>query len=561
MRLDGPDVADPKRLVVREIELIHFAIGERDLVAHHVADPVTDPAFHLGSNDVRIDRNSAIHRAGHLLDDDPVFCIARDLDYFGHERAEGLVHGDAAAATLGNRTVPARLLGCKAQDARHASLIRRAAVQVFHAILDRIPAGGRRRHVHHGLHHVSGMAVANGAPPVHGDGRPVIREADMLAGDIVRRVMHAFNGRGIDSVLHDECIPGPALEDRLACHAMVPADNPAAFVKSDAHLVRHCGPVVPAPDVVLAGPDQLDGLLPAVQRKGERRFHVVVRGLGRAATKRAARVEGRDLDVFLRNLQHCRQGHLGAGGHLATVMEHHAGLGRRDRACERLHGRVGEIREEEIALDDLCGPVEQFSRFGCAALRVEFGVGVHCRQEICLDLVGTAIVGLGKVPLGDCRVAGLKRGPRVHSVDQDSCARRQGNGADEARNIDCGTVIKGSQGAAEPRAAKNDGHDLVLQMEVHGIDSGPVGLGTVVTSPRVRIADDRELGRILQARRRRHVPGRRGCHEIADRRGVSACGQLAVGQGDAVGRNAPGLRSRGNEHLAGGGAGLAVLHV
>ena len=98
-------------------------------------------------------------------------------------------------------------------------------------------------------------------------------------------------------------------------------------------------------------------------------------------------------------------------------------------------------------------------------------------------------------------------------------------------------------------------------MQVHGIDGGAIGLGAVVAPPRVRIADDRELGGILQAWRRRHVPGGRGCHEIADRRGVSACGQLAVGQGDAVGRNAPGLRSRGNEHLAGGGAGLAVLHV
>ena len=71
MHLDLWHVADPQWLVVVEIGLIHYAVGQRDLVTQRRAQRVTDASLHLGDDNIRVNCDAAIDRANYPVHFEP----------------------------------------------------------------------------------------------------------------------------------------------------------------------------------------------------------------------------------------------------------------------------------------------------------------------------------------------------------------------------------------------------------------------------------------------------------------------------------------------------------
>ncbi len=101
MNIDGADISDAKRLIIREVRLHDFAVFKGDLISHDMADAVAGPALHLGLDHIRVHRQTAIDGANHTFDLHIAIFIARDLSDLGNIAAIRFVNRDALAAALG----------------------------------------------------------------------------------------------------------------------------------------------------------------------------------------------------------------------------------------------------------------------------------------------------------------------------------------------------------------------------------------------------------------------------------------------------------------------------
>src|SRR5215207_2322596 len=110
---------EAQHVVTVEIALLDSAALKGDLRLHDGAEAEADPAFHLGADDVRVDRHPAIDGADDALD----LWLSPVVDgYLGDLRHVGLERfGDrnTAEAALGQRPVPTRLFG---REPEHAGM-------------------------------------------------------------------------------------------------------------------------------------------------------------------------------------------------------------------------------------------------------------------------------------------------------------------------------------------------------------------------------------------------------------------------------------------------------
>ncbi len=224
-----------------------------------MAQAVTDAAFHLRANVVRIDRHAAIHRAPDLLDPERPVVAARDLGDLRHIAVEGLVHRHAAPAPGRRGPAPARLVGGQFQHRTPAGV----AGQQFQPQVQRVASRRLRRPVDHGLHGIGGVAVADRTPPQHRYADADIMDVAPEIGDRIGRIRDAFDRASVDALRADQPGKRGAGEDRLADHAMIPGDQPARRVDAGPHPMQVHRPVIAAADIVLAGIDQLDRLRPS----------------------------------------------------------------------------------------------------------------------------------------------------------------------------------------------------------------------------------------------------------------------------------------------------------
>ena len=190
----------------------------------------------------------------------------------------------------------------------------------------------------------------------HSTGTPVFGECRStrwsgIAVEI-RRVRDALDGRRVDAVLHHHRLERRAGDDRLAddascCHAI---GMPSAS-SADPRAVHERRAVVAAAHVVLARPDGLHRL-----RRGLRDLHRLARRSRRSAW-RAGRSRRRGTSCGSRPVR------LEAGDLAAATAGPPSGTACRsrsrtcprmsDRAVERLHRRVREIRHGVLGLDRL----------------------------------------------------------------------------------------------------------------------------------------------------------------------------------------------------------------
>src|SRR6185369_9682377 len=100
MHFDNGHFIDAQRHVVVKVGLLDDAFFQRDGAVQRRRQSVSDPAFHLRAYHIRIDRDTAIHRAYHAVDAERSILLYRDLGHLRDEGLERLVHGDPPAAAL-----------------------------------------------------------------------------------------------------------------------------------------------------------------------------------------------------------------------------------------------------------------------------------------------------------------------------------------------------------------------------------------------------------------------------------------------------------------------------
>jgi hypothetical protein len=189
-------------------------------------------------------------------------------------------------------------------------------------------------------------------------------------------------------------------------------------------------PVVSATDIVLARPHQLDGT-PGPDRLG---------GLGKlggemhiclpAPAEASAGQHGLDLDALERQAEHRSDRVVIAGLQLAPKAGPRPFPIPVQKSVKRLHRRVGEIRKDELCLDDLSGFREHGLDVAADRRRHSGPAG---KRPVFLDhLLAAALFSRPVVPSYAKGFAGFKSGPHALRIDRDS--GRQLLDVDHSRN-------------------------------------------------------------------------------------------------------------------------------
>jgi len=189
-------------------------------------------------------------------------------------------------------------------------------------------------------------------------------------------------------------------------------------------------PVVSATDIVLARPHQLDGT-PGPDRLGGLgklggEMHICLPAPAEASTGQ----HGLDLDALERQSQDASDHVVIAGLQLAPEAGPRPFPIPVQKSIKRLHRRVGEIRKDELCLDDLSG----FREHGLdvAADRRRHS-GPEGKRPAFLDhLLAAALFSRPVVPNYAKGFAGFKSGPHALRIDRDS--GRQLLDVDHSRN-------------------------------------------------------------------------------------------------------------------------------
>ena len=127
---------EAQHVVTVEIALLDSAARDGDLRLHDGTEAEADPAFHLGPDDVWVDRHSAIDGADDALDLRLSPVIDGYLGDLRHVGLEQLGDRNAAESALGQRPVPTGFFGREPQHARMPRMV----LQEFEPERDRVPA-------------------------------------------------------------------------------------------------------------------------------------------------------------------------------------------------------------------------------------------------------------------------------------------------------------------------------------------------------------------------------------------------------------------------------------
>ena len=375
---------------------------------------------------------------------------------------------------------------------------------------------------------------------------------------------HALDHGLVHTVLDHEGFERRALEDRLTDDHVVPADDLAAVVHAHVDAVQVHRAVVAAADVVFAAPDHLDGAVMSGRRISLGHiggFHHVVRRDDRAPAKTTARHHRVQLDLLGRYAEHLGDGtlvdglelradpHLRARGLAAVLLQI-------DRAVQRLHGRVREVREFVIGLNARCGRLDCAHIGGLghrAGLARELLVLRHQRRcghrragVFPRDLQRIAALLGWPVPVGN---HGHTRAATVGRDLQhiDHALHRLGR-----RRVVLGHL------AAKARRAGQHRHLHVGQARVEAKLERAVELRARIEARR-RLADNAELRRILQRDLRRHRQRHRRLGQFSIRGAVAARRDHAIGGAACRRIDLPALRRCRDQHGTRATAQLAVL--
>ena len=340
----------------------------------------------------------------------------------------------------------------------------------------------------------------------------------------------------------------------------IPGDDAAAGVEAGAQPPGAGGAIVVVAQVVLARADDLHRRL---DRPGDHR------GLGgvvgqQAAAEAATQARGLNVDAIDGNAGHRRDDTRTRGLHLERTGDETAAIAHVRRAVDRLHRRVSEERELVVGLDH---PRRALQRgLDIADLPHRCSGARRQLRELPREGRGALVAIRAFVPVDPQGIASLERGPRGvgHHRHAGLEERRIGVPVDphhvaHARHLPRGRVVDAGRPAAEHRALGHGGELHPGNARVDAVQRLPGGDGRVVHAADPR-AHQREGRNRLPRRLLRHRPGR------GPRR------QLAVGEApvrgrvdhDAplgatgVARHAPCVGRGAGQHLARGGAGVAI---
>ena len=285
------------------------------------------------------------------------------------------------------------------------------------------------------------------------------------------------------------------------------ADGPALGVDPGAEPMQKERPVPAGAHVVLPGPLELDreSCRPGPCRL--RRLDQIVGGRVGASTEGPAREEHVDLDLLGLEAQDLGHRRLVGGLELLPVPDPHARLRGLDDAVQGLHGRVGEVGDAVLGLDHLGGT----------------GQGRRPRRRP----GGRPRRGSWPAPGSG---PGSRRSPRSWRATRPSPRRRASRpsravqksramtatplGISATRSTPGMARASVSMDVLDPGAeagrVHHQGRQHLGQAHVLGEDGAAVGLGRPVLAAELGVADQPELGRVLELDLRRHrLPGRR----------------------------------------------------
>jgi hypothetical protein len=125
MHLDLRHFSHPQHLVAVEVVLLDLAVLQRDRAVQRRAEPETDAAFHLGRDDVGIDRRAAIDGADNALHFHVAVLVDGDFRDLGYESLECLSDRDSAPATFRQRfsRIPACFFRGEFEHGPHARFV------------------------------------------------------------------------------------------------------------------------------------------------------------------------------------------------------------------------------------------------------------------------------------------------------------------------------------------------------------------------------------------------------------------------------------------------------
>ena len=281
--------------------------------------------------------------------------LDRHLRHLRHEAAERLVNRDTAEGPLGERLSPTGLLRGQVEDAQVAPML----LEQPAPILQRVEPHGTCQLVHEALNDEAGMRMADRTPPEDRDARlggmqadPVVRDRLQVGG-----IGGAFDGRSVHALLDHHLRERGPLEDGLADDRLTPGDRQTIAAEARVQPVHPHRPVVAAAHVVLTSPHHFDrhpGRLGDMSGLDDE----VVRGRGTPA-ETAAEKRGVDLDLLGLQAEDASRGGLIPRLKLRPCPDLAAISSGLDRAVQRLHRGVREVRQLVFRFDLRLGPAHR----------------------------------------------------------------------------------------------------------------------------------------------------------------------------------------------------------
>ena len=555
-------VGDAGHHVVAKIALLHQAVFEGDgSTGQAGAQAHQRRALYLRLNRLGVDRQVAMHgsrhrmQLGHPLGD-------RCLGHIGYYRIKRLMHGHTPGLALGQLAFAVtRLLHRQHQRGLVAGVL---VTHQFHAVGHRVLVGSPGDFIDQGFHDIRCVCGAHAAPPQHRhvDLGVVHRQAH---GHFIR-LAHAFHNGGVYTVLDHHGCKGRAFHNRLAHDDMVPGQHLALGVKTDLGTVHVHGAVVAAFDVILAAPQHTNRCIHTGCHghlgHGTGLNHIVGRGHGTAAKTATGHLHIH-LDVLGWHAQHLGRCHAVKAGHLCAQVDGGLGVcttaGDMHGAVQRLHGRMGQVREGELGTD-LLGRLGERRHIGLVLQRARLlGQGLVAGQ------LGGAVDLLHArgVPLQLQRITRLLGGPVAlgnhgHALPAPVGGHAQ-HGFDTRYGLGGRVVQRLDLGAKDCRVGHH-GSQHARQLHINTEVLFAAGFGKSI-QPGCGFANDAETLGVLQGHLVGHGHLHGGIGQIAVADGLaSRAKDHAVFGAQCAGIHTP-LRSRSaHQHGAGTGAQLAVLH-
>jgi hypothetical protein len=164
-------------------------------------------------------------------------------------------------------------------------------------------------------------------------------------------IAHALGRGGVDAVLDLETAEHRARRDGLADNDVIPRQHRAAFVEADARAVQMHRAIIAAPHVVFTAPERAHRCVQAGGTRGLRDLTGLdhkIAAAGETPAEAAARHLHMHRHLLGLEAQHAGDGGAVETGTLAAGPHLGAALGKLNGAVQRLHRRMGEIREYEL---------------------------------------------------------------------------------------------------------------------------------------------------------------------------------------------------------------------